>query len=105
MSTEIGKRNKRVEFQRPITAKSGLVTWVSLSPPVWAKISTQRSDSAIQDMANTGTVIHNVNINYRRDIKVGDRMIYAGKNMMVIAPPIDVNKAHEELDIKVKESA
>ena len=79
-------------------------SWV-VAATVWAKITTLRSDEAIIAMQTTGTVIHNIVIRFRTDIKSSWRIGYAGKFYNIIGPPIDLNKAHRYLDIKAKETA
>jgi SPP1 family predicted phage head-tail adaptor len=72
---------------------------------VWAKMSTMRSDEAIQAMAATGTAIHNINIAYRTDVRSSWRIKYGDRYFAIIGPPIDVNFKHAELDIKCEETA
>jgi len=72
---------------------------------VWAKLSTMRSDEAIQAMSTTGTAIHNINIAYRTDVRANWRIKFGNRYFAIIGPPIDVEFKHRELDIKCKESA
>jgi SPP1 family predicted phage head-tail adaptor len=72
---------------------------------VWAKMSTNRTDEAIQAMATTGTAIHNINILYRTDVRSNWRIKYGTRLFAIIGPPIDVGFKHRELDIKCKETA
>lgn len=99
--------NRRVTIEYPTRVADGMggqtVTWTT-ADTVWAKISTLRTDEAILGMQNTSTAIHNVVIRYRTDVLSSWRITYGGKHYNIIGPPIDVNKAHRYLDIKVKEA-
>ena len=99
--------SRRITLERPEKVPDGgggfTSSWV-VAATVWAKITTLRSDEAIIAMQTTGTVIHNIVIRYRTDVKTNWRIGYAGKFYNIIGPPIDLNKAHRYLDVKCKET-
>jgi SPP1 family predicted phage head-tail adaptor len=72
---------------------------------VWAKMTTIKSDEAIQAMSTTGTAIHNITIRYRTDVRANWRVRYGSRYFAIIGPLIDVNFKHEFLELKCKESS
>jgi len=103
-----GELNQRISLQyktRVSDGASGFTDTWNTAATVWAKISTLRSDEAIQAMATTGTAIHNITIRYRTDVRSNWRIKYGSRFFAIIGPPIDVNFKHEFLDIKCKETA
>ena len=104
----IGELNTQITLQYPTRVKDGMggenLTWVD-ADTVWAKISTLQSDEALLAMQETGTVIHNVVIYYRRDVKSYWRIKYGNDYWDIIGPPIDIKKEHKWLGIKCKETA
>jgi SPP1 family predicted phage head-tail adaptor len=104
----VGELNHQVELQRSSRVADGMggftTTFVTIAT-VWAKMTTLRSDEAIQAMATTGTAIHNITIRYRTDVKAAWRVRYGSRYFAIIGPPIDVNFKHEFLELKCKETA
>jgi len=70
----------------------------------WAKMTTIKSTEAIQAMAETGTLIHNITIRYRTDVLSTWRVKYKDRYFAIIGPPIDVNFKHEWMELKCQES-
>jgi len=107
LRTRTGQRNKLITLCKPTktfdAAGTAVSTYTDLTPQVYAKISTSRSDEAIQAMAVSGSAIHNVNIRYRTDVRGNWRIKFGNKIFSIIGPPIDIDMAHKELDIKCKE--
>lgn len=98
--------NRQVELWSPIRVPDGTGGFTTTRlkiATVWAKITTLRSDEVLIAMATTGTTIHNVVIRYRTDIQASWLIKYKDKFWNILGPPIDLNKAHRWLDIKVKE--
>jgi SPP1 family predicted phage head-tail adaptor len=89
--------------QVPDAAGRFTVTWSTVSS-VWAKKTTLRSDEAIQNMAISGSAIHNFVIRYRKDVRGDWRIKEGNRYYNIIGPPIDVNAEHRWLDIKCRES-
>lgn len=106
--TRPGERDKQIYLQYPTRVSDGMsgftTTWNTIANPVWAKMSTMRSDESIQAMATTNTSIHNINILYRTDVRGGWRIKYGSRFFAIIGQPIDVGFKHRELDIKCKET-
>jgi len=103
----IGSRRIWISLQAPIVSRDAMGTPVTsylTVATVPAKETAMRSDEAIVAMAQTGYVIRNFNIRYRSDVNAKWRVLKDGKQMAVIAPPIDINGMRRELDIKVKDS-
>lgn len=100
--------NRRITLEYPIKTPGGaggfVTTW-AIAATVWARITTLRTDEAILGMAQSGSAIHNIMIRYRTDINTSWRIGYGNRYYNIIGPPIDLNKAHRFLDIKVKEAA
>jgi len=104
----IGELNRQVTLQYKTRVADGMGGWTETyvtAATVWAKISTNRSDEAIQAMATTGTLIHNITIRYRTDVRANWRIKFGSRYFAIIGPPIDVNMEHKFLDIKAKETA
>ena len=104
----IGEMNSRVSLQYSTKVADGMGGWIVTTvtaDTVWAKITTLRSDEAIQAMAITGIAIHNITIRYRTDVKASWRVKFGNRYFAIIGPPIDVNFKHEFLELKCKESA
>lgn len=106
--TRPGERDRQISLQYKTRVSDGMSgwtdTWVTAAT-VWAKLSTNRTDEAIQAMSTTGIAIHNINILYRTDVRSNWRIRYGNRYFAIIGPPIDVGFKHRELDIKCKESA
>jgi len=102
-----GEMNHQVSLQYKTRVADGMGGWTDTfvtAATVWAKITTMRSDEAINAMATTGTAIHNITIRYRTDVRANWRVRYGSRYFAIIGPPIDVNFKHEFLDIKCKET-
>ena len=82
-------------------------TWTSAGT-VKAKVYTLRSDDAIVAMMTSNAAIHSVTIRYRADIRGSWRIKYVDRQgthyWTIIGPPIDLNKEHRWLELKVKET-
>lgn len=102
-----GEMNRRIELQSKTSVTDNMGgftdTWATVAT-VWAKMTTIKSDEAIQAMATTGAAIHNITIRYRPDVKSYWRVKYSTRYFALIAPPIDVNFKHEFLELKCKET-
>ena len=104
----IGELNHQVVLQyktRVADGMGGFTDTYVTAATVWAKMTTLRSDEAIQAMATTGTAVHNITIRYRTDVKASWRVKFGNRYFAIIGPPIDVNFKHEFLELKCKESA
>ncbi len=104
---KIGDLNIRITLQYPTKVSDGMggftVTWNDAAT-VWAKETTHRSDEAVQAMAQTGLVIRNYRIWYRKDVRSDWRIKKGNKYMAIIGPPVEVGN-RERLDITVREAA
>lgn len=103
-----GEMQHQISLQYKTKVSDGMLgtidSWVTACT-CWAKISTIKSDEAIQAMATTGTVIHNITIRYRRDVRTNWRVKYGSRFFAIIGPPVDINFKHEFLELKCKETA
>ena len=102
--------NRRIELQAPSRVADGSGGFVITHVPkatVWAKIATlvRRSQEEMMAMQSTGSVVHNIMIRYRADVRGNWRVKYGDKFYNIIGPPIDVDKAHRWLDIRAREVA
>ena len=107
MRTRTGQRNKLITLQAPTklpdTAGTMVSTFIDMLPSVYARITTNRSEEAIQAMATSNSVIHNINIRYRSDVRGTWRIKFGNRIFSIVGIPIDIDMAHKELDIKCKE--
>jgi SPP1 family predicted phage head-tail adaptor len=103
-----GEMNHQIVLQYPTRVTDGMggftTTW-NTAATVWAKMTTLRSDEAIQAMAITGTAVHNITIRYRTDVRASWRVKFGSRLFAIIGPPVDINFRHEFLELKCKESA
>jgi len=70
--TRPGERDRQIGLQYKTRVSDNMGGWVDTyvtAATVWAKMSTNRTDEAINAMATTGTAIHNINIAYRTDVR------------------------------------
>ena len=102
--------DKRITLQTVTKVPDGMGnfddTFIDIDT-VWAKKTTHRSDEAVQDMKETGTLTHNWRLRYRKDVRASWRINFGNKYMAIIGPPIEVNEGggRHWLDITAKESA
>ena len=106
--TDIGGLNKRITLQHqtkvPDAYGSFTIVWADLKT-VWAKLTTHRSDEAVQAMKQTGKAVHNIRIRYRGGINSSMRVKYGNRYMAIIGPPIEVDGGRHWLDIVVEEAS
>lgn len=81
------------------------VTWTD-HDTIWAKRTAHRSDEAIQSMKETGSLVVNWRILYRRNIRTSWRIKYGNQYGNIIGPPIEVDEGpgRHYLDITVEET-
>jgi SPP1 family predicted phage head-tail adaptor len=106
--TRPGEMRHQVSLQYKTRVPDSMGGWVDsyvTAATVWAKLTTLKSDEAIQAMSTTGTAIHNITIRYRTDVRASWRIKYGSRYFAIIGPPIDVNFKHEFLELKCKESS
>ena len=107
--TTISELDKRIVLQAPAKVGDGMggddVVWVDIGDPIWAAKTTHRSDEAVQDMKETGTLTHNLRIRYRRGIRASWRIKFGTQYMAIIGPPIekDEGPGRHWLDLTVRE--
>lgn len=108
--TTTGELNKRITLQAPTKVSDGMggftITYTDIDT-VWAKLTTHRSDEAIQDMKETGTLTHNIRIRYRTGIRASWRIKHGNQYMAIIGPPIEKDEGggRHWLDLTVKDVA
>lgn len=108
ITPSIGDLDRQIILQyktRVTDGMGGFTDTYVTAATVWAKITTLRSDEAVQAMATTATVVHNITIRYRTDVRSGWRVKYGSRYFAIIGPPIDLNMQHKFIELKCKESA
>lgn len=92
--TSIGELKRRFTFQHQTKTPDGYgsftITWADAAT-VWGKMTTHRSDEAVQAMKQTGKALHNIRIRYRGGITSSMRIKYGNRYMAIVGPPIEVD--------------
>jgi len=107
VTPRIRELDRQITLQYKTRVADGMGGWTETyvnAATVWAKITTLRSDEAIQAMSTTGTAIHNITIRYRTDVRASWRVKYGSRYFSIIGPPIDLHMQHKFIELKCKET-
>lgn len=108
--TTISDLNRRftIQYQTKVADGYGSYT-ISYADhvTVWGKMTTHRSDEAVQAMKQTGRAVHNIRLRYRQGITAAMRIKYGQRYFAIIGPPIEVDQGggRHWMDITVEEAS
>lgn len=106
--TAIGELNKRISLQQQTRAADGrggfTVTWADAATSIAAAIWPVSATEQIRAQAPAMIVTHRVRIRYRRVVKSGWRVSWAGRYFNIVSI-VDPNMKHEWIDLLCKEAA
>lgn len=99
-----GKRNQRITIERKTVTRNSIgeeiETWSTLAT-VWAEAHPTRGREFFAAGGEHARADVMFRILYRTDITITeeDRVVWAGKNHDLVAPPVDVSGAHEVIEL------
>ncbi len=107
MFVTIGELRHRVTVERAVTSvddAGNLITseWQPVFT-VWAKVlpyAATIKDGATEQAPEVG---YRIAMRYRTDIRTTDRLHWAGKTLLLVAPPYGKDGKHEYLILEAKE--
>ena len=92
-------RNKiTIQKQQTIRDDTGgySITWVDIAK-VWANVNESRGVEFIENNQVKAESTAKITIRYRNDINETMRILYRGREYLIIAPPVNVNQLDREL--------
>lgn len=70
---------------------------------VWAEIRPLQGNERQLAMQTKANATHRVFMRYRPDVTAYFELIHEGRTLKIVAPPIDPNEMHEDLELLVRE--
>jgi len=103
--TQIGKLNKRISMQSATNTADGMggdtQAWAD-TPQIWAAIWPVSGREQVKNMANQGTISHQIRIRYRSGITPAWRVRF-GTRYFNIVSIVNPEEKNEFLDLICKE--
>jgi len=102
-----GKLRHRIDIERNTTAASATsgaaAVWAALYTGLWAAIWPLKGAEAVVSLQTQATVTHRMRIRFHAGILPSMRVRLGNRYFAIIAPAIDIDERHREMELLCQE--